>query len=71
MQESIISAYNAINNLPVTQGMIIIASVICAIIIISRIVSGLQEAMQDGQIDIKSFFKLFSTYIYICLLLLL
>lgn len=64
MQESIISAYNAINNLPVTQGMIIIASVICAIIIISRIVSGLQEAMQDGQIDIKSFFKLFSTYIY-------
>lgn len=67
MDTSIISAYNAISNLPVTKGMILISSVICGLIVISRIVSGLQEAMQDGQIDIKSFFKLFSTYIYMLL----
>ena len=67
MDTSIISAYNAISNLPVTQGMILISSVICGLIVISRIVSGLQDAMQDGQIDIKSFFKLFSTYIYMLL----
>lgn len=64
METSIISAYNAISSLPVTQGMVLIASVICGIIVISKIVSGIQEAMQDGQIDIRSFFKLFSTYIY-------
>lgn len=64
METSIISAYNAISGLPVTQGMILIASVICGIIIVAKIVSGLQEAMQDGQINIRSFFKLFSTYIY-------
>ena len=67
MDTSIISAYNAISNLPVTQGMILISSVICGLIVISRIVSGLQDALQDGQIDIKSFFKLFSTYIYMLL----
>lgn len=65
MDTSIISAYESISNLPVTQGMLLIASVICALIIISKIVHGLQEAMQDGQIDVKSFFKLFSTYIYL------
>ena len=64
METSIISAYNAISSLPVTQGMILIASVICSVIVISKIVSGVQEAMQDGQIDLRSFFKLFSTYIY-------
>lgn len=67
MFDSIISAYNAINNLPITEGMITISSLICALIIISKIISALQEAMQDGQIEIKSFFKLISSYVYLLL----
>lgn len=64
MEQGIISAYNAINDLPITEGMIAICSLICALIVLSKLVHGVQEAMQDGQIDIRSFFKLFSTYIY-------
>lgn len=64
MEEGIISAYNAINDLPITEGMIAISSLICGLIVLSKLVHGVQEAMQDGQIDIRSFFKLFSTYIY-------
>lgn len=61
------SVYNKINNLPVTQGMLALCSIICALILISKIVKTYQESVQDGQIDIKSFFKLISNYMYFLL----
>lgn len=61
------SVYNKINNLPVTQGMLALCSIICALILISKIVKTYQESIQDGQIDIKSFFKLISNYMYFLL----
>lgn len=65
------TAYNKVNNLPVSEGLLAVSSIICGIIILAKLVKAVQESSQEGQIDIRSFFKLFHSYIYMLMAIVL
>lgn len=65
------TAYNKINNLPVSEGLLALSSIICAVIVIYKLIKAFQESSQEGQIDVRSFFKLFHSYIYMLVAIIL
>lgn len=65
------TAYEKVNNLPVSEGLLALSSIICAIIIIYKLIKAVQDSSQEGQIDIKSFFRLFHSYIYMLVAIIL
>lgn len=65
------SAYNKVNNLPISEGLLAVSSIICGIIILAKLVKAVQDSSQEGQIDIRSFFKLFHSYIYMLMAIIL
>lgn len=62
--DNITSAYDAVKMNTVTQGVILLCTLIALIIVINKFLTAYHEAQADGaNINMKSFYKLFEIYI--------